>query len=492
MNDLYLSKSLFIRGLQCHKSLYLHKHHPELRDETPPSREALFQSGTEVGIVAQGLFPGGIAIPYDPDNYDKQVKLTQEAISQGAATLYEAAFKFNDVFVKVDILNKGKNGWDIYEVKSSTSIKDVYIPDAAVQYYVVKGSGLSVSRVFLVHINNQYIREGEIDVKQLFTLNDVTCEVQQLQDTVAGELDTQKTMLRGDIPQIDIGPYCRDPYDCDFIGHCWQHIPDESVFDIRGSKPLPFILYNRGIVQLKDVPLHMLSANQKLQVEAALEKKIIISKEAIRDFLDSLWYPLYFLDFETFGAPIPFFDGTRPYQQIPYQYSLHYLEREGADLKRHEYLAGPKIDPREELTAKLVSEIPHNACILAYYAGFEAGVLKSLAEWFPRYRDDINAVLNNLRDLAIPFQKRAVYHWQFNGSYSLKYVLPALVPDLSYQDMEIQDGDMAMQAYFRMRGSDDANEIARLRSALLAYCRLDTLGMVRLIERLKDFAGENE
>jgi len=486
MNDLHLSKSLFIRGLQCHKSLYLHKHHPELRDETPPSREALFRSGSEVGVVAQGLFPGGATIPYDPDTYDRQVALTQEEIAQGASTLYEAAFHFDNVFVKVDILNKGKDGWDIYEVKSSTSIKDVYIPDAAVQYYVVKGSGLPVSRIFLVHINNQYVREGGIDVRQLFTVNDVTSEVRQMQDTVEGELDAQKTMLRGDIPRIDIGPYCSDPYECDFVGHCWEHIPDESVFDIRGSKSLPFTLYNRGIVRLEEVPLYMLTPNQRLQVEAALERKVVISSEAVREFLDSLWYPLYFLDFETVGAAVPLFDGTRPYQQVPFQYSLHYLEDEDAGLLHHEYLADPKIDPREELIKKLASEIPQNACILAYYAGFEAGVLRGLAEWLPKYRDDIDVMLGNLRDLAVPFQKKDVYHWQFSGSYSLKYVLPALVPDLRYEDMEVRDGDMAMQAYFRMRGSGDPEEIGRLRSALLAYCRLDTLGMVRIIERLKE------
>lgn len=490
MNEQYLSKSLFMRGLQCHKSLYLQKHHPELKDEIPASREALFQSGTEVGVVAQGLFPGGTTIPYDPDTYDRQVALTLEAVAQGASTLYEAAFQFDNVFVKVDILNKGKDGWDIYEVKSSTSIKDVYLPDAAVQYYVVKGSGLPVSRVFLVHINNQYVREGDIEVGKLFSINDVTSEVRQIQDNVAGELDTQKTMLRGAMPQVDIGPYCTDPYGCDFMGHCWGHIPDESVFTIRGSRSLPFTLYNRGIIHLKDVPLHMLSANQRLQVEAMLEKKIVISEEAVRGFLGSLWYPLYFLDFETFGAPVPLFDGTRPYQQVPFQYSLHYLEHEDADLKHHEYLADPKIDPREPLTGKLVSEIPNNACILAYYAGFEAGVLKGLAEWLPEYHDEIDTVLNNLRDLAVPFQKKSFYHWQFSGSYSLKYVLPALVPELSYKDMEIQDGDMAMQAYFRMREADDPGEIARLRSALLAYCRLDTLGMVRIIEKLRETAED--
>ena len=485
MDNLYLSKSLFIRGLQCHKSLYLHKHHPELRDEIPPSREALFQSGSEVGIMAQRLFPGGITIPYDPDNYERQVELTREAIEKGITTLYEPAFQFDNVFVKVDILHKGKDGWDLYEVKSSTSIKDVYIPDAAVQHYVVKGSGLPVSRAFLVHINNQYVREGEIEVKKLFTINDVTLEVRQILDTIEGELDIQKTMLRGDMPRIDIGLYCRDPYDCDFIGHCWEHIPENSVFSIKGSRALPFTLCNRGIIHLKDVPMHMLSANQKLQVEATLEKKVVISKESIREFLDSLWYPLYFLDFETVGAASPLFDGTRPYQQVPYQYSLHYLESTSTSLKHHEYLAPPGVDPRKELAIKLLSEIPDDACVIAYVAGFEKGILEDLAEWFPEFETKIERIIENMADLALPFQKRYLYHWQFNGSYSLKAVLPTLIPNLTYDNMEIQNGDMAMQAYTKMQTSHDPAEIERIRNALLAYCSLDTLGMVRIVEKLK-------
>jgi hypothetical protein len=490
MNDIYLSKSLFIRGLQCHKSLYLHKHHPELKDKIPPSREALFESGHEVGLLAQKLFSGGIIIPYDPDSYDRQVALTKEAISKGATTLYEPAFQFDDVFVKVDILHKGKDGWGLYEVKSSTSIKDVYIPDAAVQYHVVKGAGLPVSGVFLVHINNQYVREGDIEVDKLFTINDVTLEVRQIQDTIEEELDTQKTMLRGEMPRIDIGLYCRDPYDCDFIGHCWGHIPEGSVFSIKGSSKLPFTLYNRGIIDLKDVPIHMLSAGQKLQVEATLEKKVFISKESIKAFLDSLWYPLYFLDFETFSTPIPLFDGTRPYQQVPYQYSLHYLENKSTSLKHHEYLAPPGVDPRRRLAEKLIGDIPPNACVLAYVASFEKGVLMSLAGWFPEYRPRIENIIDNLVDLALPFQKRYLYHWQFNGSYSLKIVLPALVPDLTYQGLEIKDGDMAMQAYTKMQTSHDPAEIERIRNALLEYCSLDTLGMVRIVEKLKEMAGK--
>jgi len=272
-----LSKSLFIRGLQCHKSLYLHRYHPELKDAIPPSREAVFETGTEVGIVAQSLFPGGVNVPYE-QSLENQTELTKDAIEKGAETIYEASFQYDGVFVKIDILRKGKRGWEIYEVKSSTSLKDIYIPDAAVQYYVAKGAGLDISHAFLIHINGQYVRRGELEVEKLFTINDITYEAARMQETIEGEIAAQKIMLKGGIPKTDIGLYCREPYDCDFIGHCWRHIPEGSVFEIKGSRAFPFTLYKNNILFMKDVPVYMLSPAQRLQVEAATEKKTIVSK----------------------------------------------------------------------------------------------------------------------------------------------------------------------------------------------------------------------
>jgi hypothetical protein len=482
----YLSKSLIIRGLQCHKSLYLHKYHPELKDEIPPSREAVFESGAEVGILARGLFPGGINIPYEKDSIEKQAELTKDAIEKGITTIYEASFYYDGVFVKIDILRKGKRGWEIYEVKSSTSLKDIYIPDAAVQYYVAAGAGLEISGVFLIHINNQYIRKGEIELEKLFTVNDVTYEVVRVQDAIEGEIVAQKVMLKGGIPKTDIGLYCREPYDCDFIGHCWRHIPDGSVFEIKGSRAFSFTLYKNGILYMKDVPVYMLTPNQRMQAKAAVEKKRFISKELIRGFIDSLWYPQCFLDFETFGSPVPPFSGTRPYQQIPFQYSLHIIEKEGSKPVHSEYLAYPGADPRRELASKLLSEIPEGACVIAYVASFEKGVLNDLAEYFPEFRSRIRIITEYIIDLALPFQKRYIYDWRFKGSYSLKAVLPALVPELSYEGMEINNGGMAMQAYEKMKTEDDPLVIEKIRSALLEYCSLDTLAMVRIVNVLQE------
>lgn len=484
----YLSKSLFIRGVQCHKALYLHTYHPDLKDPVPPSREALFRAGSEVGILARGLFPGGVEIPFESGSYDMQVVLTRDAMAKGAHTIYEATFSYDGIFVKVDILRKGENGWELYEVKSSTGFKDIYLPDIAVQYYVVTGAGVAVSRACLVHINNQYVRRGIIDPWEFFTIVDMTGPVRTYQLAVKEEVAKQRQALAGGVPAIDIGPWCSDPYDCDFRGHCWRHIPEISVFSLRGNRALAFDLYRRGVVSLDEVNPDELPEAQRQQVEAIREQKMYIQRDEIQAFLGSLWYPLYFLDFETFSHAIPRFDGVRPYQNVPYQYSLHCLERESATLTHYEYLAPPGADPRPELVEKLLSQIPDGACVLAYVASFEKGILQDFASWFPECAGKIERITDNMVDLAGPFQRRLLYHWQFNGSYSIKAVLPALVPELGYDRLAIRDGEMAGLAYARMEKVNDPEEIEAIRSALLNYCRLDTFAMVKLIEVLKKYA----
>jgi len=484
-NRAYLSKSLFIRGLQCHKSLYLDRYQPGLKDELSEEKQALFESGTEVGVLARELFPHGVEIPYEGLSPKEQLAMTASEIQKGTETLYEAAFNHNNVFMKADILRKGKRGWDLYEVKATTEVKDVHINDVALQYYVLRGSNLPVSRAFLVHINTQYVRHGAIEVDKLFVINDLTDRVKGKQTFVAEELEKMRNMLSGPMPAIDIGEQCDDPYDCDFAGHCWQHIPEDSVFTLKRRGVNQFDLYRQGIIRLDQIPLDVLNDAQRMQVEFFLEKKEAVNREAVREFLDSLWYPLYFLDFETFMSAVPPFDGTRPYQQIPYQYSIHFLEREGAEPLHREFLAEPKVDPREELTGRLVVEIPADACVVAYNASFEARILKDLAEWLPQYAGKIENIVSNMRDLMLPFRRRDVYHWQMKGSHSQKAVLPALVPDLSYEGMEVANGEMAMQAYFAMCVAEDPSEVNRIRKSLLEYCKLDTLGMMRLLEKLR-------
>lgn len=485
IRNIFLSKSLFIRGLQCHKSLYLHKYHPELRDEISEEQEALFQTGFDVGKYAQKLFPNGIEIPYDETSHVAQLEMTQAEIEKGTKTIYEATFSHDDIFVKVDILHKDQEGWKNFEVKSSTEIKDVYLDDAAIQHYVLNGSGLPISKVFLVHINNKYIRNGEIDPKSLFTVSDITEFVKQRQPYIVENILKLKEMLGDDMRDIDIGEHCGKPYPCDFQGYCRQHIPENSVFDLRKKGVNKYRLYRQGIIEMKDIPLDILNKSQRLQVEAFLNKADKIDKIAIQTFIDKLFYPLCFLDFETFYTAIPLFDGTRPYQQVPFQYSLHIQENEATELKHFEYLAEPRKDPRRELLIKLIESIPMKSCIITY-TDFEAERLHDLAEWFPKYKDRIESLIKNIRDLSLPFQKMDYYHWQMNGSYSLKEVLPVLVPEMSYKGMAISNGGMAMDAYFAMSRSSDQGEIESIRRNILEYCKLDTLAMVRILERLQE------
>ena len=485
---LHLSKSLFMRGLQCPKSLFLDRYHPELRDDISASQQRVFQSGTDVGMLARGVHPGGVEIPFAGLTVRQQLQRTAAEIRRGTTTIYEAAFTYDDVFVKVDILHKGARGWELCEVKGTTEVKEVHIDDVAVQYYVLAGSGIDLVKTNLVHLNNQYVRKGDLEVDKLFSVEDITGAVRPRHATIKADVERLKGILKGDMPGFDIAECCDTPYPCDFHSHCWQHIPEDSVFDLKQRGARPFDFYRRGIIHLKDVPLDEVSGAQLMQLEAFLNKSELIDREQVRGFLDTLWYPLYFLDFETVMPAIPPYDGMKPYQQLPFQYSLHYLEREGSELRHREYLAEPNIDPRGEIAESLVRDIPEEACVIAYNASFEMSRLGDLAGYLPRYRRWIDIMIDNMRDLIVPFRSRYVYHWQMKGSASQKAVLPALVPELSYEGMEVGHGGEAMDVYFAMCASDDPAEVAGIRAALLEYCKLDTLGMVTILRKLREIA----
>jgi hypothetical protein len=480
-----LSKSLILKGLQCHKALWLTKNPPDFPLPEKPELQARFQLGTEVGILAQQLFPGGTEVPYEGLSFPDQLTRTRQLIDSGAEVIYEASFSFSAIFVKVDILVRDGEAWQIHEVKMGTGVKDVNLDDVAVQHYVLNGCGLTVSRCFLVHIDNSYVRQGALEIDKLFASEDISLRVlarlQSMPEIVA---ELRATLRGGHEPAIDIGPYCTDPYECDFIPYCWRHIPEDSIFDLRGNGVNKFDLYRRGIIRLAEVPLDELNPAQRQQAEATLNRQDAINPLQIQAFLDTLWYPLCHLDFETFNTPIPKFDDTRPYQQVPFQFSLHIQQQAGSEARHFEYLAPPGVDPRRELLEQLLAAIPAEACVLTYNQAFEKGILRDLAGLFPDLAEAIEVRLANVRDLMVPFRRRDLYRWQMRGSYSIKEVLPAMVPELSYARLAIADGMAAMQAYHEMCALDDPAALARLRRAMLEYCRLDTLAMVRILEEL--------
>ena len=497
MSSSLLSKSKYLRGIQCYKSLWLTKK-GKIKPKTPSkSLQVIFDEGTRVGEEAQKLFPGGKLIKYKGSTFDEKIAKTKEWLASGESIIYEATFKFDDILVMVDILNKGKNGWDFYEVKSATDIykdqllnvKDVYVKDVAIQYYVLKGSGLDISSAFLVHINNQYVRQGPLEVDKLFSFADLTETAIEAQNEVVDELGTIREVLNEGEPEIEIGVHCDKPYECDFKAHCW---PEEilngySIFNISGlSSSKKFELYKSGVIKLVDVPDDFpLSDNQRFQVETELSGEEIIEQEQIKNFLNDLHYPLYFLDFETFMQAVPQWDGLRPYQNVPFQYSIHCIEREGADPSHSEFLAEENSDPRRSLADKLVGDIPKGVCVLAYNYSFEKGVVRDLAEQFPDCSDHLMDIHDNLLDLMVPFQKKYYYKKEMKGRYSIKAVLPALISDSPYSKMEINEGMKASNNYKNLSSIQDSNEREKIKKGLKIYCKQDTQSMVDILGCLK-------
>ena len=489
-----LSKSLYIRGLQCEKSLWLKKKKPEVLQAPDDGAQAVFDTGTSVGELACELFSGGERIEYTGD-FGSQMAKTKELMEHGTKVIYEATFCFDGILVMVDILHIGKDGLIINEVKSSTSVKEVYIDDASIQYYVISSLGYKVSAVNIIHIDSNYVRGEKLELEKFFHIEDVTEQVKQKQADIPQILSKFDEILSKNIePDIDIGPHCSNPYACDAWEYCWREqrgIPEYSIFDIsRLRSDKKFELYKSGIVKFEDIKeLDKFNASQQIQIRSELSKEQIIDKGAIKEFLETLSYPLYHLDFETFQQAVPEFIGLRPYEQIPFQFSIHKDDGKG-NLEHFEFLAEVGADPRYELALNLIKFIPQDVCVLAFNMSFEKGVIRRLAANYPQISNELMAIHDNIKDLMAPFVSKSYCHPKMQGSYSIKYVLPALVPEFesAYKDLNlIHHGGEAMQAYEAMAYMPDKERDA-YKKALLAYCKLDTLAMVKVLEKLREVA----
>ena len=483
-----LSKSLFTTGLQCPKALWLTKNRPDLRT-IKASQQAVLSSGTSVGELAQQLFPGGVEIPFDGLSVSEQLKMTQELMGSGTKVLYEASFRFDNIFIKADIMVKKGRYWHLYEVKSSTGVKDVYLKDLALQYYVLKSHGLPVSKAHLVHLDTGYVRGKRLNPKKLFAIADLTEEVRAKQSSLPQEIERLRKAIAQGEPARDIGPHCSEPYECFFAGHCWQHIPSPSVFSLRGrGKPDAFHYYSQGKVRLEDILRDELKWRQQIQLDGHLSNTSVFDREAVSDFLQNLTYPLSFLDFETtgMGMPVPLFEGTSSYQHVPFQFSLHVQKRREGKLHHHEFLAHADAAPQQAFLNSLLDSLPARGSIIAWNKAYEIRILRELAKRFPKSSGEIAQIVERFVDLAEPFSKMHIYEPGFWGSYSIKAVLPVLVPELSYKELEIGDGMAAAEGWMGLLDCRDEAQIASTRKALLQYCELDTYAMVRIFRHLQN------
>jgi len=489
-----LSKSLYTKGIQCPKALWLKKYNKEVL--TPPDTTALvrFETGNIVGDLACDLFPNGKEVIYDASDFNGMVETTKQWVDEGLEHIYEATFLYEGILVLVDVLRCTSDGVEIYEVKSSSSVKDIYLHDVSIQKYVLEQLGYNVISSNVIHIDSSYVRGDELDLNGLFKVVDVSEEVNALQAAIPAKLDEFEDYLsdRDSEPDIDIGKHCNNPYECDAKAYCWKiqrNIPDYSAFNIfnLGSKK-QLELYEQGIVAIQDIPDDFkMTAIQKQKVDNWKSQTTVIDTENIKSFVETLSYPIYHLDFETFQQAIPEWKGISPYQQIPFQYSLH-IEHEDGRLEHKEFLGADGIDPRYGLARQLVEDIPTDATVLAYNMSFEKGVNAKLAVSFPEFADHLLAINENIKDLMFPFQKQHYVTPEMQGGYSIKYVLPSLVPEMeeAYKGLNgIQNGSDAMNAYPKL-SSMSPEEKAETRSALLAYCKLDTLAMVEVFKKLKE------
>ena len=489
MNEIHLSKSKYCRAIQCNKMLWLEKNKPEEKGEM--DNQAVLDNGTKVGELAKGIFGKHTNIEYD-ENLDKMIYDTKEALKESSNIITEASFKYKNNFCSIDILKVNGNSVEIYEVKSSTEIKDIYLDDISYQFYILNKLGYKVTKASIIYINNQYIRHGELNLSEFFNSEDVTDIVQEKQKEIESKIkEINEYMKQEAEPKQEIGMQCFKPYQCQFWKYCTKHLPEHNVFQIRKmhkDKALKF--YYEGKTNFKDLLEENMNWKFKQQIEfEEFNYEPHIDKQKIREFMKNLYYPIYFLDFETMQTAIPEFDNSKPYQQIPFQYSLHYIEKENGELFHKEFLAESGTDPRRKLAEQLVKDIPKDVCVTAYNMMFEKGRIKELAEIFPDLEEHLMNIHDHIQDLMIPFSDRMYYCKEMKGSYSIKYVLPALFPndsELDYHTLPlIHNGGEAMDIFPKIKDMSK-EEQKKAREGLLKYCKLDTYAMVKVWEKLKE------
>ena len=486
-----LSKSRYTTGITCGKKLWLNCFKPEEAIDT--SNDVVLANGTKIGELARGLLGDYELIEYDT-NYKNMINKTNELLQSKPNIICEASFSYDGNFCSVDILKNDIDGVEIYEVKSSKEISDIYYDDITYQTWVLKKLGFNVKKSCIVHVNSDFVKHDEIDIHEFFKIEDVTNELDI--DSVEDNVKYLKEILnKKEEPVIDLSESCNKPYPCPFFKYCTKKLPIPNVFDIgwnlRFTKKLE--MYYRNHVSFEDVLKNEVITNKKAleQIEAYINNsKPIINKDNIKEFLNKITYPLYFLDFESYQDAIPRIDGTKPNQHICFQYSLHYYLEEDGELFHKEYLSEEYDgDPMYGLCKRLTEDIPKNACVIVYNKGFEQPRLREMAKLYPEFRDHLLNIHDNIVDLAVPFSNQDYYVKEMGGSYSIKIVSPALFPndpDSDYHNLEdVHKGDEASAAYLSLP-TLSKEEQDKLRQNMLIYCGRDTMATVKLYERLRE------
>jgi hypothetical protein len=488
-----ISKTTFLEFLMCPKNIWLKLHKPELASlfALSPFELQLAEQGNEVEEYARRLFPNGVLVT---KTGDEAVRETEQLMAAETPAIFQATFVVDGFIAKNDVLAYDKNNgcWDLYEIKGTNSIKEDsgdrdHIDDLAFQAEVLQLAKIKTGRYFLIHLNKDYIRAGDLEIDKLFLVEDMTDKIKARLPQVKEQMKVARLYLTR---EAEPAAGCDCLYQgrsshCSTFKHSNPHVPEYSIHDlarIGSSKKKLKTMVERGTFELKDIPEDIeLSQIQKNQVRAHLTQTSIIDLDAIRGELGALTFPLYFLDYETFAPAIPMFNGYGPYDRMPFQFSLHILRDPSGEPEHVEYLQRDRTDPSQTVAALLAKHILPGGTVIAWNKSFEQGVNKELAvrkvEYAPSL-EQINAQMYDLRDI---FQKQYYVHPDFRGKTSVKKILPPLVPGLHHADLNIKEGGQASDAWSKMISPDTGpEEHAKIAEDLLTYCRLDTYAMVQI------------
>lgn len=475
-----LTKSKYMSGLQCPKKLWIETNQRDLIPPVTPSQQFIFDQGHEVGDIAQKRYPKGFLLPQNHMQIKENVEQTKKEL-ETPRPLFEAGFQFERCYARVDILNPVEGGWELIEVKSSTKPKDEHFPDLAFQKWILEKNDIPIKKVSLLVVNREYVKHGDLDVNEFMTKHEVDVEVNEHPQFVEKNVTTfLNTMDQKTCPETPIGYQCTKPHECPIIPHCWKDVPDRSVFDLERDLKLKkaLDLIEQGILHLKDIPKdYDLKPKQVIQVEAAKSGNPIINKEEIKRFLKDITYPIHCLDFETIGPAVPIFDNTSPFDAIPVQFSIHTIEEDNT-ITHKEFLV-EKPEDQNDFAKALIEAIPDKGTVLEWTA-YEERCIKMLIKEHPNLETKLQKILQRIIDLNQPFKQFHYYHPDQKGKSSIKNVLPVMT-ELTYKDLEVQGGNEAAMLILDLW----KNPSKKRKDDLLAYCAMDTEGMVKILKELQ-------
>jgi len=463
--------------------LWLEKYAPEEKGFSAATERA-FSIGHQVGAAAQSLFPGGILIEHD-QQLSEALRETKKMLAQpGPVTLFEATVQVDGVLIRADVLIRNDEGrYRLIEVKASTSVKEYHLNDCAIQLWVLEQLGLDIERVELAHINNQFVYGGDGNYDGLFVFADVTGEARTLQSSVPRLIVEMRDVLSGPEPEIGMGQQCTKPFECPFIDHCQGPQAEMPVSWLPGGRTTAEKLEAAGFRDIRDIPDNYL----KNEIQEWARRVTVAGEPELRPAaareLNALDWPRYYFDFETMGPAVPIFAGTSPYKAQAFQWSCH-IEYEDGKVAHREFLADGDGAPMRPCAEALIEALGDHGPIFMY-TSYERTVINALVKLFPDLAGPLTAITDRLFDLH-PVTRNNYYHPDMQGSWSLKKVLPTMAPELSHDDLDIVSvGTDAELAFFEMLDEGTVQERREeLREALLRYCKLDTLAMIRLAHYL--------